>query len=41
MIFNELLYKKIDDAAMGSQLGPTLANIFIFLIKKVVRTVNS
>ena len=27
-IFNELLYKQIDGVAMGSPLGPTLANAF-------------
>ena len=29
-IFNEILYKQIDVLAMGSPLGPTLANSYIF-----------
>ena len=28
-IFNESLYKQIDDVAMGSPLGPILANAFL------------
>ena len=40
-IFNEILYKQIDCVAMGSPLGPTLANAFLcFHEKKVVRTMS-
>ena len=28
-VFDETLYKQIDDVAMGSPLGPTLANDFL------------
>ena len=28
-IFDEFLYKQIDSVAMGSSLGPTLANSFL------------
>ena len=33
-IFNEFLYKQIDGVAMGSPLGPTLANAFLCFYKK-------
>ena len=33
-IFNELFYKQIDDVAMGSPLGPTLANAFLCFYEK-------
>ena len=33
-IFNELLYKQIDGVAMGSPLGPTLANAFLCFYEK-------
>ena len=33
-IFNELLYKQIDGVAMGSPLGPTLANASFVFMKK-------
>ena len=33
-IFNEILYKQIDGAAMGSSLEPTLANAFLVFMKK-------
>ena len=29
LIFDNILYKQIDDVAMGSPLGPTLANAFL------------
>ena len=28
-IFNDVLYKKKDGVAMGSPLGPTMANVFL------------
>ena len=28
-IFNSLLYKQVDSVAMGSSLGPSLANVFL------------
>ena len=28
-VFNNVYYKQVDHVAMGSQLGPTLANIFL------------
>ena len=34
LIFNRLLYKKIDGVAMGSPLGPSLANAFLSYHKK-------
>ena len=34
IIFNELLYKQIDGAAMGSPHGPTLANEFLCFYEK-------
>ena len=34
LIFNRLRYKKIDGAAMGSPLGPSLANAFLSYHKK-------
>ena len=33
-IFNEILYKQIDGVAMGSPLGPTLANAFLCFYEK-------
>ena len=33
-IFDETLYKQIDGAAMGSPLGPTLANAFLVYHEK-------
>ena len=33
-IFNELFYKQIDGVAMGSSLGPTLANAFLCFYEK-------
>ena len=33
-IFNEFLYKQIDGVAMGSPLGPTLANAFLCFYEK-------
>ena len=30
-IFNESLYKQKDGVAVGSELGPTVANAFLFL----------
>ena len=33
-IFNELLYKQIDGVAIGSPLGPTLANAFLCFHEK-------
>ena len=33
-LFNELLYKQIDGVAMGSPLGPTLANAFLCFYEK-------
>ena len=30
-IFNESLYKQKDGVAVGSELGPTVANTFLFL----------
>ena len=33
-IFNKLFYKQIDDVAMGSPLGPTLANAFLCFDEK-------
>ena len=33
-IFNELLYKQIDDVAIGSPLGPILANEFLCFYEK-------
>ena len=35
--FNKLLYRQIDSIAMGSPLGPTLANIFVgYLEYKII-----
>ena len=34
LIFNRLRYEKIDDVAMGSPLGPSLANAFLSYHKK-------
>ena len=34
LIFNEILYKQIDGVAMGSPLGPTLANAFLCFYEK-------
>ena len=41
-IFNGLLYIQIDGVAMGSPLGPTLANAFLCFYekKKVIRTMS-
>ena len=33
-IFDNKLYKQIDGVAMGSSLGPTLANAFLFHYEK-------
>ena len=33
-IFNEILYKQIDDVAIGSTLGPTLTNAFLCFYEK-------
>ena len=33
-IFNEVLYKQKDGVAMGSPLGPTLANAFLYFYEK-------
>ena len=33
-IFNEILYKQIDGVAMGSPLGPTIANAFLCFYEK-------
>ena len=33
-IFNQFLYKQIDGVAMGSPLGPTLANAFFCFYEK-------
>ena len=33
ILFNGELYQQVDDVAMGSPLGPTLANIFLALIR--------
>ena len=34
LIFNEILYKQIDGVAMGSPLGPPLANAFLCFYEK-------
>ena len=34
-IFNNILYKRIDGVAMGSPLGPSLANAFWLTINKI------
>ena len=34
LIFNEQLYKQFDGVAMGSPLGPTLANAFLVHFEK-------
>ena len=34
-IFDNKLYKKIDGVAMGSLLGPTLANAFLYHDEKI------
>ena len=34
-IFNNKLYKQIDGVAMGSPLGPTLANVFLCYYEKI------
>ena len=40
-IFSDFLNKQINDVDMGSPLGPTLANAFLFLWKKkIVRTMS-
>ena len=33
-IFNRKLYKQVDGVAMGSPLGPTLANVFVVHFEK-------
>ena len=41
-IFNSLLYKQIDDVAMGSPLGPSLANAFLsYHEKKLVKQLSA
>ena len=35
-IFDYLLYKQVDGVAMGSPLGPILANVFYAIMKKNV-----
>ena len=39
-IFNEILYNQIDGVPMGSPLRPNLVNAFLWLMKKVVRTMS-
>ena len=34
VIFNGKLYKQVDGVAMGSPLGPTLANVFLVYFEK-------
>ena len=34
LIFNGQLYKQVDEVAMGSPLGPTLANVFLVHFEK-------
>ena len=34
-IFNEFMYKQIDAVAMGSPLGPSLANTFLCFYEKM------
>ena len=39
--FNKLLYRQIDSIAMGSPLGPTLANIFVgYLEYKIISEIQ-
>ena len=39
--FNNVMYKQIDGIAMGSQLGPALANIFVgYYENKLFQTIN-
>ena len=40
-IFNGLLYQKIDGVAMGSPLGPSLANAFCHTMKKLVKQLSA
>ena len=40
-IFNGLLYKQIDGIAMGSSLGPSLANAFLLHHKKIVKQLSA
>ena len=41
-IFNSLLYKQIDDVAMGSPLGPSLANALLsYHEKKLVKQLSA
>ena len=40
-IFSGLLYKQIDGAAMGSPLGPSLANVFLSYHEKLVKNLSA
>ena len=34
-VFKGQLYKQVDEVAMGSPLGPTLANTFLIILKRI------